>query len=94
MRPSVRLHHVLSEFMMPSLDHRLRDVFASLFGVAPSALTADSSPDTIATWDSLNHLSLMMAIEADFGVQLEPTEMMSLRTFGAILERVSRESGA
>lgn len=74
--------------MSLTLDSRLRSVFASVLGVEATTLAEESAPESIASWDSLNHLSLMMAIEAEFGVVFEPTEMMALRTYGTILQRV------
>lgn len=75
--------------MSHTIDSQLRQVFESVLGVDGPALADESSPETIETWDSLNHVSLMMAIEADFSLQFEPTELMELRTYGAILRRVN-----
>ena len=74
--------------MSPTLDSRLRAVFASVLGVDVNALSPDSSPESIASWDSLSHISLMMAIEDDFGLQFEPAELMTLRNYGGILQRL------
>jgi len=75
--------------MTPTIESRLRSVFASVLGIDGGSLDRSSSPESIVSWDSVNHLSLMMAVEADLGVQFEPTEMLSLQSFGAILDRVS-----
>jgi acyl carrier protein len=45
---------------------------AAVLGVGETELSDDSSPDTISSWDSLNHLSLVMAIESEFGIELTP----------------------
>lgn len=73
---------------MNKTESLLRRIFASILGVEEASLGPASSPDDIEAWDSLNHVSLMMAIEAECGVQFEPAELMELRTFGAILARV------
>lgn len=66
----------------------LRSVFQSVLGVDDAELVDAASPDTIPTWDSLTHVSLMLAIEAECGVVFEPTELMELRTFGDIRKRL------
>ena len=80
--------------MSTTIESRLRDVFANVLGVQGDSLSDDSSPESIAAWDSLNHVSLMMAIEVELGVQFDPSEMMSLQTYGAILERIHRSEAA
>ena len=64
------------------LDARVRTVIAAVFGVAPGRLNDDSSPDSVAKWDSQGHLNLMLALEQEFGVQFSEEqmyEMLSLR---------------
>lgn len=39
---------------------------------------------TVAAWDSLGHLNLILAIEAEFGVSLSPEVVINMRTLGSI----------
>jgi len=43
---------------------------------------ATSSPDTIDTWDSIQHLNFVLALEEKFGLQLSPEEMEQMRSVG------------
>jgi acyl carrier protein len=70
------------------LEQRIRDVFINVLGVTDADLTADASPETIPSWDSLTHISLMLAVEGECGTQFEPEDLMELRSFGAVVERV------
>lgn len=54
------------------IDGRLLHTMAAVLGVGETELSDDSSPDTVSTWDSLNHLNLVMAIESEFGIELTP----------------------
>jgi len=56
---------------------------SDIFGVPAAALTADSSPDSVEPWDSVQHLNLVLAIEEKFGVQLDPEEIEQMKTLGA-----------
>lgn len=80
--------------MSNTIDATLRQVFSQVLGVPADGIGADASPETIPTWDSLTHVSLMMAIEAECDVQFEPTELMELKSYGAILTRITAGSGA
>lgn len=64
------------------MSDRLVDLFAEELDVDPSQLNDDSSPDSVASWDSLASMCLVAAIEAEFGVRLSAKEIMKMRTIG------------
>ena len=53
-------------------------IAADVFQVPESSLVPSSSPDTIETWDSLHHLSFVVALEQEFGIQISPEEIEQL----------------
>jgi acyl carrier protein len=57
---------------------------ADVLGVAVADLIDESSVDSIESWDSLNHLNIVMAIEEAFGVQLSADEVIEMRSIAAI----------
>ena len=59
---------------------RVCDVAARTFGVKRESLGATSGVGAVSGWDSLGHLRLMMAIEAEFGVRFETQEIGGPRT--------------
>ena len=68
---------------------QVRGIMADLFQVDPAALTAESSRDSIGSWDSANHLTLVLALEEQFGVTFDVGEiesMFSLQDVLAVLE--------
>lgn len=67
-----------------SVEDRLYQTIAEVLGVVPGALSEESSPETIASWDSLNHLNLAMALESEFGVSISPDEAIGMRNVGSI----------
>jgi acyl carrier protein len=50
-------------------------IAADVFQVDESSIGPASSPDSIETWDSLHHLSFVLALEQEFGVQISPEEI-------------------
>lgn len=71
-----------------SIRQRLREVMSAVLGVAPSGIRADASSTTISEWDSVRHLQLMLALEEEFGIQLETDELVSLTSVPLIEARL------
>lgn len=63
---------------------QVRQIISDVLGVPPGSLTPASSPDTIESWDSVQHLSLVMALESSLGVQFAPEDIEKMRSVGAI----------
>ena len=59
-------------------DIKLKEVISNVLGVPIDAINDNSSPDSIDKWDSLSHLNLVMAIEAEFDVELTPEDSMDM----------------
>lgn len=69
--------------------NKVLTIAADVFETPESALAATSSPDTVSTWDSLRHLSFVVALEEGFGVQFSPEEieqLLSIELTVALLE--------
>ena len=71
------------------VNDRLGQVFASVFGIEPTALTDADSPATIAAWDSLSHVSLILALEAEFGVAFDAGDLATLTSVADIRRRLA-----
>lgn len=63
---------------------RVIAVIAAVLKVPESALTAQSSPDDVDSWDSMHHLQIIMALEEEFGAQFRAEEIDGLQTVGAL----------
>ena len=75
-------------------DMKLKKVISNVLGVSIDAINDSSSPDSIDKWDSLSHLNLVMAIEAEFDVKLTPEDamdMLSVKLIRIILEDVQKK---
>lgn len=79
--------------MSDALPAVVRRIASDILGVPASQLTDDSSPDTIESWDSVQHLSLVMAFEQELGLQFEPEDMAKMRSIAAIVEMVRSKRG-
>ena len=64
--------------MTSPIDNSLMRIFADVFQVPIESISSDSSPETIESWDSLQHLNLVLALEQEFSVQFTPDEIEKL----------------
>jgi acyl carrier protein len=62
----------------------LRDLFDNDSIVATPGLTAADVPE----WDSFNHINLIVAVEARFGIKFQTAELESMRTVGHLADLV------
>ena len=68
---------------------RVLSIAADVFEVDESSLAPSSSPDTVESWDSLHHLSFVVALEQEFAVQISPEEieeLLSIELTAALME--------
>jgi acyl carrier protein len=73
---------------------RVRNIAADVLQVDPASLTAESSPQSVENWDSVQHLNIVLALEEQFGLQFEPEEMDGMKSIGGIAELVAGKNGA
>ena len=76
--------------MTASTFEQVRSVASDIFGVPTDKITAESSPETIENWDSMQHLNLVLAIEEKFRVQLEPEDIEQMKNIGAVAALVEK----
>jgi acyl carrier protein len=70
----------IRDFLRESLSEIVDADIADL----PDAATADE----VAGWDSVNHIKLIFAIEARFGIAFEMAEMVAPDSVGALLDLI------
>jgi acyl carrier protein len=77
-----------------SAFEQVRDIASDIFGIPADRITAESSPELIENWDSMQHLNLVLAIEEKFGVQLEPEDIEQMKNIGAVATLVEKLQSA
>ncbi len=70
----------------------IEEVVAKVFKVDVSEVTDLSSKETLAEWDSMGHLSLVMSLEEQFKVSLSIADAMEMTSVQHI-KRILREYG-
>jgi len=70
---------------MENIDTRLKEFLVTQFQVGRESITEDLSFGDLPQWDSLGHMSLMAAIEDQFGVEVNADAIADLVNYKAIL---------
>jgi acyl carrier protein len=69
---------------------RVGKSFAEAFGVPAASITEKTTPQEVQKWDSIGHMNLVAAMEAEFGLQFEVDEIMEMATVAKILEILAK----
>ncbi|MBW7906243.1 MAG: acyl carrier protein [Phycisphaerae bacterium] len=71
------------------MDDRLRSVFRDVLGIADGEYRHDLGMRDVQAWDSVMHLSLVLAIEQEFNVSFAPEEFETLTSVAGIRKALS-----
>jgi acyl carrier protein len=63
---------------------KLEELFARTLREPVSVFSNDTSPATVRSWDSLRHIELVMAAEAEYGIRFETAEVTTIRSLGCM----------
>ncbi len=80
--------------MTANTFEQVRNIGSDIFGIPADKITAESSPETIENWDSMQHLNLVLAIEEKFGVQFDPEDIEQMKNIGAVATLVEKLQSA
>jgi len=70
--------------MSDNLRKRITSVVAATFGVPAASITDATSSNTLESWDSMNHIHLVVALEGEFGVSFDPEQAIELTSVPVI----------
>ena len=74
--------------MNNTVQNRIKNVMSAVFELPVNQITDDSSPDTIASWDSLKHINLVVALEEEFEVEFTDDDIVEMMNYPLIKEIV------
>lgn len=77
---------MIPEFMSEERLSLLTEVFTAVFELAPTADVRDVRRGTTTAWDSLGHVSLVTALESEFGVTIEVGDSMEIVDYESAAE--------
>jgi acyl carrier protein len=72
---------------------QVRAIAADVLSLPPDAVTPESSPQSLQSWDSVHHLNLVLALEEKFSIQFSPEEIDAMHDVGEIAAIVEARRG-
>ena len=67
------------------MEEKIKQIMSQVFNIDAQEITEDSTQDTIGNWDSLRHMSLVMALEEEFGLELDENQIIEMMSFKLII---------
>jgi acyl carrier protein len=74
----------------PRLTKIMRDVFDDDNLVVTPELTAND----VEGWDSVSHITLVVAIEEAFGIKFKSAELEKMKNVGQLVEQIEKKTSA
>lgn len=68
---------------MPEI--RVKKILAQSFGIPMESINDDTSSDNVAKWNSLAHMSLVVALEEEFGVSFTDEQIIEMLSYPLIV---------
>ncbi len=73
---------------------QLTEIFHQVFDDDTIVLTTETTAEDIAEWDSMNHVSLIVAAESHFGVKFQTAEVEELKNVGDFVALIAKKKAA
>ena len=75
------------------IDAQLTEIFHDLFGDDTLVLSPQMTAKEVAGWDTIKHISLIVAIEERFHIKWKTSEIDSLRNVGDLQRTIAAKLG-
>ncbi|MFT5125713.1 MAG: acyl carrier protein [Kiritimatiellia bacterium] len=77
-----------------ALFSRVQDIFRDIFDNDELTIARETVADDVEDWDSLNHINLVTALEAEFKIRFALGELQGLKNVGDMLDLVQQKISA
>ena len=67
---------------------KIEEILSSILDDERLKLAEDSTADDFEEWDSLNHVKLMVAIEAEYSIRFETNEITAPDNVGELVDLI------
>ena len=68
------------------MKERVSSIISEIMKWPINKINEDSSPEDIDTWDSLNQINLVLALEEEFGVRFSGDQIVQMLSVRSIIE--------
>lgn len=75
---------------MEEIYSRLNEVFRDVFDDDSITVNESTTANDIEDWDSLNHITLIDAVESEFGVRFTMGEVSGMKNVGEMAQIIAQ----
>ena len=72
------------------METQIKQIMADLLDLDAESIDESTTQDSTPTWDSLNHVHLIIALEQEFEVTFCPEEVEVMISFRDVLETLEK----
>lgn len=69
----------------------VQEIFRDVFDDEALIITDETNADDIEDWDSLEHITLIVAMEKEFGMKFDIKEVNKLENVGGMIDLIKRK---
>lgn len=73
---------------------RLTKIFRDVFDDESLVAAPEMTAADVEEWDSVNHITLVVAIEEEFGIKFKTAELEKMKNVGQMVEGIERKLSA
>jgi acyl carrier protein len=74
---------------MEDIINRLNKIFREVFEDSSISITKEMTANDVEKWDSLSHLTMISAVEKEFGIKFKLKELVSMKNVGDLMMAVA-----
>lgn len=75
---------------MPVIEE-LKSVFEMVFDQKDLLITSETTSNDVEGWDSLSHVTMLLAVEDHFNLEFQPYEIANLTNVGALTALIEKK---
>ena len=66
------------------MEDKIKEIMAIVLKIQINDINENSSQDNLESWDSLKHMQLIVALEEEFDVDFDDTNLIEMQSFKLI----------
>ena len=74
------------------ISPRLKAVILRELDLEEFEITRTTTADSVPGWDSLSHLRILVAIEAEYGIRFSTLEVLRMKQVGDLQDLIDRKT--
>jgi acyl carrier protein len=75
------------------ISHRLKSIILSELDLEEFDISSTTAARSVPGWDSLSHVRIIVAVEAEYGIRFSTLELLKMKQVGDLQELVNQKAG-